>query len=91
MLKEINIKVPDEWIKDLPKEKLIFKQVFKLGINQYKLEKAIKFYQTNLGSVGFIAEQVGIEKEKLIKELRSLGLEPDFSDQTLEEELSEWE
>lgn len=36
----------------------------------------------------YIAEQVGLSKRDLIREARMRGIEPDFSEETVQEELS---
>jgi hypothetical protein len=59
-----------------------------MGLYQYKVERALNLYRAGVGSLGYIAEQLGLSKRDLIREARLRGLEPEFSDETVEEELS---
>ncbi|MGE0085092.1 MAG: DUF433 domain-containing protein [Desulfococcaceae bacterium] len=52
----------------------------------YKIEREIAFYRENIGTFGYIAEQLGLSKTELIKALRVNNTEPDFSDETVLEE-----
>jgi len=52
----------------------------------YRIELAIALYRENIGTVGYIAEQLGLSKTELIKALRVNNAEPDFSDETVLEE-----
>ena len=61
----------------------------RLGVYQYKVERAIQLYQNDVGSLGFIAGQLNLPKQDLIHEFRLRGIEPDFSEETVQEELGE--
>ena len=87
---DITVKIPRTWIKGLPEEELTLKQIVRLGINQYKVERAIQLYRDGVGSLGYVAEQMGLNKQDLIREARRHDIDPEFSDGTIKEELSEW-
>lgn len=89
MAQSITIQIPDSWIEGLPKEELILEQIFKIGIHEYKIKRAIELYRERVGTLGYISEKMGIVKEDLIRELRIRNIEPNFSELTLEEELGE--
>ena len=91
MEQEITVKIPRNWIKGIPEEEITLKQIVRLGIYQYRVDRAIQLYKDGIGSLGYVAEQMGIEKQDLIREARHRNIDPDFSDQTVEEELSEWQ
>lgn len=91
MEQDVTVKIPRTWIKGLPEEELTMKQIIRLGIQQYKMERAIQLYLDGVGSLGYIAEQAGINKQDLIKEARNRGIDPGFSEQTIQEELGEWQ
>jgi len=91
MEQDLTVKIPRTWIKGLPDEELILKQIVRLGIHQYRLERAIQLYRDGVGSLGYVAEQMGLNKQDLIREARHHNIEPEFSDQTIQEELSEWQ
>lgn len=91
MEQDVTVKIPRTWIKGLPEEELTLKQIVRLGIYQYKVERAIQLYRDGVGSLGYVAEQMGLNKQDLIREARNHNIEPEFSDQTIHEELSEWQ
>ena len=90
MEQDVTVKIPRTWIKGLPEEELILKQIIRLGIYQYKVERALQLYRDGVGSLGYVAEQIGLDKRDLIREARHHNIDPEFSDQTIKEELSEW-
>lgn len=91
MEQDLTVKIPRTWIKGLPDEELILKQIVRLGIYQYRLERAIQLYRDGVGSLGYVAEQMGLNKQDFIREARRHNIDPEFSDQTIQEELSEWQ
>jgi predicted HTH domain antitoxin len=84
----VTLEIPREWIIGLPEEELTYRQIIRLGIRQYKLGRAIELYREGVGSLGYIAEQIGLPKQELIQVMRSEGIEPEFSEDTIREELS---
>ncbi len=48
----------------------------------------MQLYRDSVGSPGYISEQIGLPKQDLIRELRLCGIEPDFSEETVQEELA---
>ena len=87
MEQTLTIRIPQNWMTGVPDESLTLQHIFRLGISQYKLERAIHLYQHGVGSVGYIAEQLDLPKQDVIREFRQRGIEPEFSEQTLQEEL----
>jgi hypothetical protein len=89
MEQTITTQIPRGWITGVPEEELTLQYVFRLGVYQYNVERAIKLYQNDMGSLGFIARQLNLPKQDLIHEFRLRGIEPDFSEETVQEELGE--
>lgn len=85
----ITIQIPHNWVKGIPEGDLTLKEVFRMGIYEYKVKRAIQLYKEEIGSLGYIAEQLGIQKQDLIREFRSRNIEPAFSEITLQEELGQ--
>lgn len=90
MEKTVSVQIPCNWIKDLPEEELILKQIIRLGIYQYKVNRAIQLYRDGVGSLGYVAEHIGLNKQDLIREARHCNIDPEYTDQTVKEELSKW-
>lgn len=91
MEQDVTVKIPRNWIKGLPDEEMTLKQIVRLGIYQYKVERAIQLYRDGVGSLGYIAEQVELDKQDLISEARRHNIDPEYTEQTIKEELSEWQ
>ena len=87
MQQTVTIHIPRAWMRGVPEEELTWQHVVNLGIYQYKIERAIRLYQDQIGSLGYIAEQLGLPKQDLMRELRWRGIEPIFSEETIQEEL----
>jgi predicted HTH domain antitoxin len=87
---KVAVKIPRTWIKGLPEEELTLKQILRLGIYQYKVGRAIQLYWDGVGSLGYVAEQMGLNKQELIREARHHNIDPEYSEQTVKEELSKW-
>ncbi|MEA3414630.1 MAG: hypothetical protein U9R02_00465 [Thermodesulfobacteriota bacterium] len=51
MEQDLSVKIPHTWIKGLPEEELTLKQIIRLGIYQYKVERAIQLYRDGVGSL----------------------------------------
>lgn len=88
MEEEVAVRIPRWWLRDLPEEEVTLQHIFKLGLERYKVERALALYRDGVGSIGYIAEQLGISKRQLIREARQRGIEPEFSEETVREELA---
>lgn len=88
MEKTIALEIPQAWLEGIPKEPLTLQQIFRVGLHQYKIDRALQLYLDGVGSIGYIAEQLRLPKTDLIREAKKRGIEPDFSEQTLLEELA---
>ena len=69
-------------------EELTLKQIIRFGIYQFKVERAIQLYRDGMGSLGYVAEQIGLNKQDLIREARYHNINPEYSERTIKEELS---
>ena len=88
MEKTISMSIPEAWVHGLEWDQTtVLQEVFRLGVQQYKIRRAIEMYQSCMGSLGFIAEKMALPKRELIREARTRGIEPRIDDQTLIEEL----
>ena len=87
MEKMVEMHIPDQWLEGVPDEPMALRQICRLGLHQYKVERALTLYRDGVGSLGYVAEQLGLSKRDLIREARARGLEPAFSERTVCEEL----
>jgi len=88
MEQTVVMQIPRQWLEGIPEEQTTLQQIFRLGLYQYKVERALALYRDGVGSLGYIAEQLGLSKRDLIREARMRGIEPDFSEETVQEELA---
>ena len=86
MEKTIVIQVPYHWLQGVPEEPVTLQQIFRLGLYQYKIERALALYRDGVGSLGYVAEQLGLSKRDLIRKARARGVDPDYSKETVQEE-----
>jgi hypothetical protein len=87
MEQTVAMQIPRHWLEGVPVEQVTLQQIFRLGLYQYKVERALALYRDSAGSLGYIAEQLKLSKRDLIREARMRGIEPDFSEYTVQEEL----
>ncbi len=88
MERTVTMQIPRHWLEGVPEEPVTLQQIFRLGLYQYKVERAMALYRDGVGSLGYIAEQLGLPKRALVREARMRGIEPDFSEETVREELT---
>jgi predicted HTH domain antitoxin len=88
MEQTVTMQIPRHWLEGVPDEPTTLQQIFRLGLYQYKVERALALYHDGVGSLGYIAEQLDLPKRDLIREARTRGIEPDFSEETVREELA---
>jgi predicted HTH domain antitoxin len=88
MEQTVVMQIPRQWLEGVSEEPIILQQIFRLGLYQYKVERALALYRDGVGSLGYIAQQLGLSRRDLIREARMRGIEPDFSEGTVQEELA---
>jgi hypothetical protein len=88
MADTVTLEIPGRWIEglDLDQEAVV-QEIIRLGLYQLRVRRALEMYQAGAGSLGYVAEKVGLSKRDLIREARTRGLEPPFDEQTVAEEL----
>ncbi|MBN2374114.1 hypothetical protein JXL19_10035 [bacterium] len=87
MPKTISMEIPQKWLEGIPDKPAIIREIIALGIKQYKMDQALKLYKNGGGSIGYVAELFHLSKRDLIQAARKSGIEPDFTEETVHEEL----
>jgi predicted HTH domain antitoxin len=88
MEKLVTVEIPERWLRDLDwHEGAVVQEIIQLGTYQFKLRQALEMYQAGVGSLGYVAEKSGLPKRDLIREARARGIEPEFDEETVREEL----
>lgn len=88
MEQTVAMQIPRHWLEGVPEEQSTLQQIFRLGLYQYKVEQALALYRDGAGSLGYIAEQLKLSKRDLTREARMRGIEPNSSEDTIQEELA---
>jgi len=84
----ITLEVPAQWVQGLDLDQAaVVQEIVQLGIYHFKVRRALEMYQAGAGSLGYVAEKVGLPKRDLIREARARGIEPPFDEQIVREEL----
>ena len=53
-------------------------EVLSLGLEEYRFQRALALYQKGAGSIGYVAELVGIPRRVLTEEARRRGVLPNY-------------
>ncbi len=51
-----------------------------LGMEEYRIQRALALYQREAGSLGYVAELLGVPKRVLMEEARRRGVLPQFDE-----------
>lgn len=89
MGKSITMEIPEQWLEGLDVDRsLVMQEIIQLGVYQFKIRRALEMYLARVGSLGYIAEKLGLSKRQLVEEARQRGLDPFYDEQTVQEELA---
>jgi predicted HTH domain antitoxin len=84
----VQMQIPKEWIRGL-EDQTTFLEVLSLGIEEYRIRRAMSLYQRGVGSLGYVADVVGISERVLLKESRQRGMLPHYDDRFIEQDLNQ--
>lgn len=76
----VELEVPVEWLRDLRDETTAL-EVVSLGVQEYRIRRALALYQRGVGSIGYVAELVGVPKPLLMEEGRRRGASPGYNEE----------
>jgi len=86
--KTITFTVPQQWFTGLETtQETLIEEIVRLGLQQLQFRRALDLYRSGAGSLGYVAEQMGLSKRDLICEARARGLVPLFDEQMVAEEM----
>lgn len=88
MEQTVVMEIPRAWLEGVSEEQLTLQEIFRVGLHYYKVARAIRLYRDGVGSPGYLAEQLGIPKRELIQAMRQAGIDPGFSNDTVQEDLA---
>lgn len=85
---ELNFKIPSpmaEELKSVNQQFLV--DIFERGLHDFKIERALTRYGAGGISFGAAAQEIGISESDFARHAYAKGIEPPFSEETLQEEL----
>ncbi|EFK11558.1 conserved hypothetical protein [delta proteobacterium NaphS2] len=83
-----HVEIPVDQVADLEKYKDKLGELLLLGLAQMKIQESLYLYKRGLVSFGRSAELAGLTQEEMVRQARAHGVEPRWSEQMLEDELS---
>ena len=82
----VQLEIPQGWEEDL-EDRATLLEVLSLGLEERRLQRALALYQKGVGSLGYVAELVGLPERVLMEKARQRGVlpqhDPHFADQDL--------
>ena len=89
MGRQVTVNIPEDLISDIEKVRPEeWEEIVRLGLRQYRIERALAMYRAGVGSLGYVAEKWGIPKQELIRAARARGVEPEYDEKMVQEELA---
>jgi predicted HTH domain antitoxin len=82
----VQLTLPGEWMQDL-KDQATLLEILGLGLEEYRFRRALSLYQGGAGSIGYVAELVGIPQRVLIEKARQRGVLPHYDDHFADQDL----
>lgn len=87
-METMQVLVPEEWRREIADAATLL-EVLSLGLEEYRIRRALTLYQHEAGSLGYVADVVGISKRVLLEEARRRGFLPLVEDTFVEEDLAQ--
>ncbi|PKO21396.1 MAG: hypothetical protein CVU38_14955 [Chloroflexi bacterium HGW-Chloroflexi-1] len=82
----VQVQVPAEWMSAL-KDQATFMEILSLGMEEYRAQRALALYQQGVGSLGYVADLVGVSKRVLMENARRRGVLPRYDERFVEQDL----
>lgn len=89
IMKRVQIEIPEDLAEALEsKDPRYISQLLAVGLRQLKMEEALALIKNGDASIGYAAEFAGVHIDEMIRFAYAHGLKPDFSEETIKEELA---
>lgn len=87
-MEKLQIEIPDEVSEKLEPYKDKLSELALLGLQQLQIQEALTLYSRGVISFGRAAEWAGISEQEMIRHARASGIQPQWSEEMVREELS---
>ncbi len=85
---EVRLTVPVEWAEHL-RDPSTALEILSLGLEEYRIRRALHLYTEGVGSIGYVAELVGLPVRVLLEEARRRGVSPHTDPEFLTKDLQD--
>ena len=82
----VQLEIPQEWAEDL-EDRATLLEVLSLGLEEHRLQRALSLYQKGVGSLGYVAELVGLPERVLMEKARQRGVMPQYDQHFADQDL----
>ena len=80
----MQMQVPREWASEL-RDQAAFLEILGLGLEEYRMQRALGLYQQGVGTLGYVADLVGVSKRDLMEHARRRGVLPHYDERFAEQ------
>nr|QNO45968.1 hypothetical protein EBOGGPCF_00013 [Methanosarcinales archaeon ANME-2c ERB4]QNO46080.1 hypothetical protein FAKCHJAF_00017 [Methanosarcinales archaeon ANME-2c ERB4]QNO48845.1 hypothetical protein LEJCPHKL_00014 [Methanosarcinales archaeon ANME-2c ERB4] len=87
-MKTVTLRLPDYLAETLPEEESPLCEILKLGLKQFRIERAIKRYKKDGVSLAKSAEMAGISIREMTSIAYAHGLEPKYDESIVESRIT---
>ena len=87
-MKTVTLRLPDYLAETLPVEESSLCEILKLGLKQFRIERAIKRYKKGDVSLAKSAEMVGISIREMVSIAYAHRLEPKYDESLVESKIT---
>ncbi len=85
---KVTIDINEELFSDFDfKDESAIRNIFEIGLAQLKIDRVLRLYKQGGMSIGYAAQMAGVPKQEMFRQARIRGIDPSFSEQTVQEEL----
>ena len=84
----VELAIPAQWATELA-DPLTLLEILKIGVEEYRLRRALALYTEGIGSLGYVAEQAEIPVRVLMEEARRRGVLPLNDDELIAMDLAQ--
>lgn len=84
----VQLEIPHEWMADL-QDRATLLEVLSLGLEERRIQRALGLYQKGAGSLGYVAELVGLSERVLMEQARMRGVLPQYDERFVDQDLSQ--
>lgn len=88
MAEKIVVEIPADLADTLAERQDRLPEILQLGLRQLQVREALTFYEEGIASLARAAELAGIPLQEMIREARSRGIRPQWSEKMVVEELA---